>query len=101
MHVSGATNTSSLPDKVRLNRTVVESSVTAALGGLLFGFDTAVIAGVTGALSSHFQLTPGTLGFTVAVALWGTIAGAAIGGYFGDRFGRRYSLRILAVLFIA
>jgi len=86
--------------KVSLNRTVIECTVTAALGGLLFGFDTAVIAGITGALSANYHLTPSTLGFTVAIALWGTIVGAAIGGYAGDRFGRRDSLRALAVLFI-
>ena len=101
MHVAAATTTSTSLRKVRLNRTVVESSITAALGGLLFGFDTAVIAGVTKALSTRFQLTPSTLGFTVAIALWGTIGGAAIGGYMGDRFGRRYSLRILAIMFTA
>ena len=84
---------------VRLNRTVVESTITAALGGLLFGFDTAVIAGVTGALTDRFHLTAWTLGIAVGIALWGTVLGAAVGGYAGDRWGRRYSLRILAVLF--
>ena len=101
MQSARVTTTSPTLARVRLNRTVIESSITAALGGLLFGFDTAVIAGVTNALSSRFHLTPSTLGFTVAIALWGTIVGSAIGGYLGDRFGRRYSLRILAVLFIA
>ena len=101
MHVASIPNTSQGLGKVPLNRTVIESSVTAALGGLLFGFDTAVIAGVTKALSAHFHLTPSTLGFTVAIALWGTIVGAAIGGFMGDHFGRRYSLRLLALLFIA
>jgi sugar porter (SP) family MFS transporter len=86
--------------KVRPNRTVIECTITAALGGLLFGFDTAVIAGITSALSDKYHLTPSTLGFTVAIALWGTIAGAATGGFAGDRFGRRDSLRALAVLFI-
>ena len=63
--------------KVPLNRTVVESTMTASLGGLLFGFDTAVIAGVTQALTQKFHLSPTSLGFTVAIALWGTIVGAA------------------------
>ncbi len=85
--------------KVRPNRTVIECTVTAALGGLLFGFDTAVIAGITSALSAKYRLTPSTLGFTVAIALWGTIIGAASGGFAGDRFGRRNSLRALAVMF--
>ena len=96
-----ATAPSTSTRNVRLNRTVIESTITAALGGLLFGFDTAVIAGVTTALSERFHLTPSTLGFTVAIALWGTIVGAACGGYAGDRWGRRYSLRVLAVLFAA
>jgi SP family arabinose:H+ symporter-like MFS transporter len=85
--------------KVRLNRTVIESTITAALGGLLFGFDTAVIAGVTTALTDRFHLTATSLGFTVAIALWGTLVGAACGGWTGDRWGRRYSLRVLAILF--
>jgi SP family arabinose:H+ symporter-like MFS transporter len=85
--------------KVPLNRIVAESAITAALGGLLFGFDTAVIAGITTALSDQYHLSLSSLGFTVAVALWGTIVGAACGGYAGDRWGRRYSLRILAILF--
>lgn len=101
MHEMTPTAASSNLHRVPLNRTVVESSIAAALGGLLFGFDTAVIAGVTTALTTRFQLTPTTLGITVAIALWGTIVGAAAGGFLGDRFGRRYSLRILAVLFIA
>ena len=49
---------------------------TAALAGLLFGFDTAVIAGVTGDLTALFALTPETLGITVSAALWGTLVGA-------------------------
>ncbi|HZY72331.1 MAG TPA: sugar porter family MFS transporter [Edaphobacter sp.] len=79
---------------------VAASAMTASLGGLLFGFDTAVIAGVTRALTDRFILTPTSLGFTVSIALWGTIVGAACGGYAGSRFGRRDSLRVLALLFI-
>ncbi len=100
MHIA-ADPAPSAAAKVRLNRKVVESTITAALGGLLFGFDTAVIAGITRALTLRFGLSPSSLGFTVAIALWGTILGAACGGYAGDRFGRRDSLRSLAVLFIA
>jgi len=100
MHVAPAPQALGTAPNVRLNRTTVASTVTAALGGLLFGFDTAVIAGITGALTSRFHLTPTSLGFTVAIALWGTIVGAATGGYAGDRYGRRDSLRVLALLFI-
>ena len=72
----------------------------AALGGLLFGFDTAVIAGTTSSLIETYQLSPGLLGVTVASALWGTIVGAVLAGVPGERYGRRDSLRIMAVLYL-
>ena len=71
----------------------------AALGGLLFGFDTAVIAGVTAALSQTYALSPNGLGLTVASALIGTILGAMLASIPGDRYGRRDSLRGMAVLY--
>src|ERR1035437_90124 len=83
-----------------MNRYLTKSSVVAALGGLLFGFDTAVIAGTTAALTTKFSLSPAELGFTVSAALWGTILGAMFGGIPGDRYGRRGSLRITAVLYL-
>jgi sugar porter (SP) family MFS transporter len=83
-----------------LNSTLIKSTVVAALGGLLFGFDTAVIAGATGALTNAFQLTPGGLGLTVSIALVGTVVGALFAGIPGDRYGRRDSLRGLAVLYL-
>ena len=83
-----------------LNSTLVKSTVVAALGGLLFGFDTAVIAGATADLTRFFALTPGGLGLTVAIALWGTVVGALLAGFPGDRFGRRDSLRIMAILYL-
>ena len=72
----------------------------AALGGLLFGFDTAVIAGTTHALTETFHLSPAALGMTVAAALWGTIIGAMTAGIPGDKYGRRDSLRVMAVLYL-
>ena len=83
-----------------LNSTLIKSTVVAALGGLLFGFDTAVIAGATSALTSTFHLTPGSLGLTVSIALWGTVVGALFAGIPGDRFGRRDSLRVLAIFYL-
>lgn len=80
---------------------LVKSTAVAGLGGLLFGFDTAVIAGVTKSLTSLFHLSPASLGLTVAVALWGTIVGAILAGIPGDKYGRRDSLRGLAILFLA
>jgi sugar porter (SP) family MFS transporter len=72
----------------------------AALGGLLFGFDTAVIAGTTQQLTVVFGLTPKELGLTVSIALLGTIMGALVAGPLGDRLGGRESLRILAGCYV-
>ena len=63
---------------MKLNSYLLKSTVVAALGGLLFGFDTAVIAGATHALTDRFHLSPAALGMTVASALWGTILGSML-----------------------
>ncbi len=83
-----------------INSYLLRSTGVAALGGLLFGFDTAVIAGATHALTDAFQLTPAALGLTVSSALWGTILGALLAGIPGDRYGRRDSLRMMAILYV-
>lgn len=88
------------PQPLPVIRTLVISGLVAALGGLLFGFDTAVIAGATHSLTRVFSLTAATLGVTVSSALWGTVVGALLGGYAGERFGRRDSLRIMAMLYL-
>jgi sugar porter (SP) family MFS transporter len=85
---------------MKLSAYLVKSTVVAALGGLLFGFDTAVIAGTTHALSMIYQLSPASLGLTVSIALWGTIVGAMLSGIPADRYGRRDSLRVLAVCYL-
>ena len=80
---------------------LIGSILVAALAGLLFGFDTAVVAGVTADLTRAMDLTPATLGITVSSALWGTLLGALVAGIPGDRFGSRACLRGLALLYIA
>jgi SP family arabinose:H+ symporter-like MFS transporter len=85
---------------MKINAYLARSSVVAALGGLLFGFDTAVISGATTALTTTYSLTTWSLGLTVAAALYGTIIGAMFGGVPGDRYGRRGSLRITAILYL-
>jgi len=70
------------------------------LGGLLFGFDTAVIAGTTHSLTLQFSFSPATLGLTVSMALWGTVLGAGCAGVVGQHLGGRESLRVLAVLYL-
>lgn len=85
---------------VQLNLVLLRSTVVAALGGLLFGFDTVVISGTTAALTELYHLSPLSLGFTVSSALAGTIVGSMLAGIPGDRYGRRDSLRLLAVLYL-
>src|SRR6202161_3271872 len=82
-----------------LNAYLIKSTVVAALGGLLFGFDTAVIAGATHALTELYRLSPASLGLTVASALFGTILGAMFAGIPADLYGRRDSLRLMAILY--
>jgi sugar porter (SP) family MFS transporter len=84
---------------MKLNASLLKSTVVAALGGLLFGFDTAVISGTTHGLTEQYHLTPDSLGITVASALVGTLIGAALAAFPGDRYGRRDSLRVMAVLY--
>jgi sugar porter (SP) family MFS transporter len=74
--------------------------VVAALGGLLFGFDTAVISGATHALTELYHLTPGYLGFTVLIALVGTTVGAFGASMPSEIFGRRDSLRGVAIIYM-
>lgn len=84
-----------------LNRALAKATLVGGLAGLLFGFDTAVISGTTTGLSVAYGLTPGSLGLTVSIALCGTVVGALLAGIPGDRYGRRDSLRVLAVLYLA
>ena len=80
-------------------RHLILSAVIAALGGLLFGFDTAVISGTTGALESVYELSKGQLGFTVASALIGTILGSLLAGWPADKYGRRIALVGVSILY--
>jgi SP family xylose:H+ symportor-like MFS transporter len=83
-----------------MNPLVVRSAIVASLGGLIFGFDTAVISGTTDALKEVFHLSDSGLGFTVATALIGTIAGALIAGKLADMFGRKKILFAIGVLYV-
>jgi SP family xylose:H+ symportor-like MFS transporter len=82
-----------------LNGLVLRSAIVAALGGLLFGFDTAVISGTTQQLKSFYELSDGGLGFTVATALIGTIVGALVAGKPVDRYGRKKVLFAIGILY--
>jgi MFS transporter, SP family, arabinose:H+ symporter len=82
-----------------MTRYLLESTIVGALGGLLFGFDTAVIAGTTQQLTDVYHLTPYTLGLTVFIGLVGTVIGAMTAGVLGQKIGGREALRIMAVLY--
>ncbi len=82
-----------------MNRYLFKAAIVGALGGLLFGFDTAVIAGTTQQLTEVFHLTPTTLGLTVFIGLVGTVLGAMGSGWLGQKIGGREALRIMAILY--
>ncbi|HOK95586.1 MAG TPA: MFS transporter, partial [Anaerohalosphaeraceae bacterium] len=84
---------------MKISRILLRSTIVAALGGLLFGFDTAVISGTTEALQNVFSLSSQSLGFTVASALIGTIIGALFAGQPADKYGRRTTLILIGVLY--
>jgi SP family xylose:H+ symportor-like MFS transporter len=85
--------------KPRFNLYLLGCALVAALGGLLFGFDTAVISGTTDALRAKFQLSDNLLGFTVASALIGTILGSIGAGRPADAMGRRGALAVLGAIY--
>ncbi len=82
-----------------MNRYLAKATGVGALGGLLFGFDTAVIAGTTQQLTEVFHLTAVTLGMTLFIGLAGTVIGAMCSGIVGQKLGGREALRIMAVLY--
>ena len=86
--------------KNKPNNKVFIWSLIVALGGFLFGFDTAVISGVEKHIQELFQLTPFWHGFTISSALIGTVIGALVAGEPADKYGRKPILFIIAGLYI-
>jgi SP family sugar:H+ symporter-like MFS transporter len=80
--------------------TVIAFSSIAALGGFLFGYDSAVINGAVTAIGVQFNASPSALGLTVSSALVGAAAGALGAGRIGDHYGRLAAMRIASVLFV-
>lgn len=83
-----------------LNSVLIRSVAVASLGGLLFGFDTAVISGTTQALKATFNLSAPDLGVTVSIALWGTVVGAMTAGLLGRALGGRNALMIVGACYL-
>src|ERR1700758_465060 len=82
------------------NSKLMKATLTGALGGLLFGFDTVVISGAIDALVKLYDLSDYGKGWTVAIALIGTVVGSFSAGVVGHKLGSRETLRLTAVLYI-
>lgn len=78
---------------------IISITLAATLGGLLFGYDTAVISGAIGSLRAYFELTAAQTGWAASSALVGCVIGAAMAGWVADRFGRKPGLILAAILF--
>ncbi|MGA7859615.1 MAG: sugar porter family MFS transporter [Terracidiphilus sp.] len=85
---------------MRPNVNLIKATLTGALGGLLFGFDTVVIAGAIDALTKLYHLSPQNKGLTVAIGLVGTVIGALGAGQVGQKLGSRETLRLTAILYV-
>jgi SP family xylose:H+ symportor-like MFS transporter len=83
-----------------MNKNLLFATVVSALGSFLFGFDTAVISGTTKFISQYFSLTPMSLGWTVSIALWGTVIGSIVIGKPGDVYGRKAMLFLCGILYL-
>src|SRR3954463_2949033 len=81
------------------SNTAFRNAIVAALGGFLFGFDTAVISGVEKSIQQLFSLSSFWQGFTISSALIGTVAGALAAGHPVDKYGRKPVLFVIAFLF--
>lgn len=82
------------------NQKIFWWALSSALGGFLFGFDTAVISGVEQTLQNLWSLDVFQHGLTVSIALIGTVIGALIAGYPTDQWGRRPTLFLIAILYL-
>ncbi len=85
---------------MRPNSKLIKATLTGALGGLIFGFDIAVVAGIIDSVVRVFGLGSGGQGFTVAIGPIGTVLGCFVGGVIGQRLGARNALRYAASLYL-
>lgn len=83
-----------------MNNRILLWSLTSALAGFLFGFDTVVISGAEQKIEALWHLSSTLHGVAIASALYGTVVGAMAGGYLSDRFGRRVTLLLIGILYL-
>ena len=83
-----------------MNRRIFFWSLTSALAGFLFGFDTVVISGAEKTIQALWGLSPGLHGIAMASALYGTVIGSLLGGWPADRFGRKPTLLWIGALYL-
>jgi MFS transporter, SP family, arabinose:H+ symporter len=84
----------------RLSGRLLTWSITSALAGFLFGFDTVVISGAEQTIQSLWGLSAAMHGLALGAALYGTVLGSLIGGWPADRFGRKATLTWIGILYI-
>src|SRR3974377_2115107 len=85
---------------MRPNLSLMKATLTGALGGLIFGFDTVVISGIIDPVVRLYGLSDYGKGWTVAIALIGTVVGSFGAGVVGAKLGGRETLRLTAVLYL-
>ena len=102
MTITNMASRSSTQDPTNASQNLYTTFITlvATLGGLLFGYDTAVISGAIGSVRTYFELSSAQMGWAASSALVGCIIGALIAGVIGNALGRKRSLIIAAVLFL-
>src|SRR6478609_8532165 len=102
MHVEAITSdTGSVKGQsIKVPFYVIRISLIAALGGFLFGFETAVISGAEKTIQQLWNLSSGWQGFTVASSLIGTVIGSLIAGSPAQKYGRKKVLTVIALLYL-
>ena len=83
-----------------MNRRILLWSITSALAGFLFGFDTVVISGAEQTIQKLWSLSAETHGVVMGAALYGTVLGSLLGGWPADRFGRKATLLVIGVFYL-
>ena len=85
---------------MKINSFLLRCTLIAALGGFLFGFETAVISGAEKTIQKLWSLSDFMLGFTVAASLIGTVIGSMIAGRPAQRYGRKKVLFVIALMYL-